>query len=103
MRKIYLSHPYRNNPKENLKSISRICREIYDRRPDVIPVSPLHMFSFCTPADNQEKILEWCLSVLQDCTEIWMCGYWGSSEGCLRELAMAKELGIPVVIYEDDC
>lgn len=103
MPKVYLSHPYRDNPKENLKSITRICHEVYERHPEVSPISPLHMFSFCTPTDDQEKILEWCLGVLKDCDEIWLCGHWGRSEGCLRELKYAKELGLIVRIYEEDC
>jgi hypothetical protein len=60
------------------------------------------MFSFCGAEDDQEEILSWCLEILKDCDEIWLCGDWSHSVGCRAEFDTALNLRIPIKEYEEE-
>lgn len=81
---IYIAHPFRDDPKGNTKKVGKICKEIMAKG-DVIPVSPLHLFSYLDP--HEENVLEMCCKVMDACDETWFYGDFQNSEGCMAEWA----------------
>jgi hypothetical protein len=92
MRRVFISHPYKDDPKENKKLADTICREL-EERGDVLPISPLHLFSFMEDDLKREEILQVCFRLIDICDEVWV---YGDSEGCRREAKYAKSVGKPV-------
>lgn len=78
------------------KQVDRICKEIDREHDDVLPVSPIHLFSYKeTDRDgSREYILEVCFELIKVCDEVWVCGE--ISNGVLREIRFAEMQGIPV-------
>lgn len=63
MKKIFISHPYSDNPELNLKRVDYICKKLV-REENIIPISPLHLFSFYDEEPKyREKILEVCFDL----------------------------------------
>lgn len=103
-RKVYIAHPLQGESPDDISSIyhnidavSQICRDIVAQEPLVIPLSPIHAFSFCAPIGDQSSVLDLCLSLLTIADELRVYGDWESSKGCKMEIAHARRLGIPVI------
>ena len=92
MKRIFISHPYKDDPKGNKKLVDTICREL-EERDDILPISPLHLFSFMENDDKREEILQVCFRLIDICDEVWV---YGDSEGCRREVKYAKSVCKPV-------
>lgn len=45
MHKIFISHPYSDNPEKRLKQVDIICKTFINKG-NSLPISPLHSFSF---------------------------------------------------------
>ena len=91
MKKVYIAHPFRDDPSSNLNKVGKICREIIKRCPDIVPVSPLHLFCYLSP---EEDVMDRCLALLESCDEVWFYGDWVKSEGCRTEYQAAVNLNI---------
>lgn len=92
MKKIYIAHPLRGeNREKNVAEVTKICKKITELFPDVLPVSPIHAFSFLDNcgAEGEKKALELCLELQKSCDEIWFFGNWAKSEGCCAEFDAA--------------
>ena len=90
MKKIYIAHPLRGADREkNVEEVTKICKKVVELFPDVLPVSPIHAFSFLDNcgAEGEKKALELCLETLKNCDEAWFFGEWEGSEGCSVEWA----------------
>lgn len=88
MKKVYIAHPLRgDNYDKNIEETSKICRLIYEIFPEILPVSPIHMFDFLSHQgkDAENKVIEYCINVLKDCDEVWFFGDWRNSVGCMIE------------------
>ena len=94
MKRVFISHPYKDDPKGNKKRVDTICRELA-RKGDILPISPLHLFSFMEDDRQREEILQVCYRLIDICDEV--CIY-GDSEGCRMERAYALSRGKRVVI-----
>ena len=95
MKKVYIAHPLRGeNREKNVQEATRICQKITELFPDVLPVSPIHSFSFLDDcgAEGEKKALELCLAMVKECDEVWFFGRWKSSEGCQAEWQVATNL-----------
>ncbi len=97
MKKVFISHPFRDDPEGNMLKVSRICKAIVEKHPDVLPISPLHSLSFLNDEESREYSLMWCREILKMCDEVWVFGEWEKSEGCRKEVSWAKEYGKPVM------
>ena len=95
MRRVFISHPYKDDPKGNKKRADAICRELAERV-GIFPISPLHLFSFMENDDNREEILQVCFRLIDICDEVWV---YGDSEGCRMELEYARSIGKVVRMY----
>ena len=90
---IFLSHPYANNPTENKKKVDKICK--YLIKHDIVPISPLHLFSFYDEDADREYIMKACFHMIDMCDEVWI---YGDSEGCMEEMNYALSKGKKVVL-----
>jgi len=93
MKRVFISHPYKDDPKGNKKQADTICRGLAERD-DILPISPLHLFSFMKD-DKREEILQVCFRLIDICDEVWI---YGDSEGCRKEREYAISIGKSVVI-----
>ncbi len=96
MKKVFISHPFRDDPEGNMRKVSRICKTIVEEHPDILPISPLHSLSFLNDEEGREYSLVWCHEVLKMCDEVWVYGDWEKSEGCQLEVRWARQLGKPI-------
>ena len=92
MKRVFISHPYKDDPKGNKKRADSICRELAKGK-NVLPISPLHLFSFMEDDGKREEILQVCFRLIDICDEVWI---YGDSEGCRREAKYAQSVGKPV-------
>lgn len=93
MKRVFISHPYKDNPKENKKRVDTICRELAEKD-DILPISPIHLFSFMKDDSNREEILQVCFRLIDICDEVWI---YGDSEGCRKEREYALSRGKKVL------
>ena len=98
MKRVFISHPYKDDPKGNKKRVDTICRELAERD-DILPISPLHLFSFMEDDLQREEILQVCFRLIDICDEVWI---YGDSEGCKREAEYAQRAGKVVRMYGRD-
>jgi len=94
LKRVYISHPFKGDKQKNFEEVNNICISIANTQESVLPVSPLHMFSFLdddNPVDR-ERAMCYCLNLLNDCDEVWVFGDWEKSEGCKKEINMARLL-----------
>jgi hypothetical protein len=106
MKKVYIAHPLRGDTDrthpnykivfDNVEAVDRICRTITETYPDVLPLSPVHAFSFLKVFSEDDKAIEMCLKLLALADGLWVFGDWENSEGCRIEIQRARELGIPI-------
>ena len=93
MKRVFISHPYKDNPTGNKKRVDTICRELAERD-DILPISPLHLFSFMEDDLQREEILQVWFGLIDICDEVWV---YGDSEGCRKERAYALSQGKMVI------
>ena len=98
MKRVFISHPYKDDPKGNKKRVDTICRELAEKD-DILPISPLHLFSFMENDEKREEILQVCYRLIDICDEVWI---YGDSEGCKREAEYAQRAGKVVRMYGRD-
>ena len=90
----FISHPYAGNPTQNKIKVDKVCK--YWAKKGVIPISPLHMFSFYEDDSNREKILDICYKLIDIADVVFV---YGDSEGCRLEKEYAKKKGKPVFVF----
>ena len=66
MKWVFISHPYKDDPKGNRKLVDTTCRELA-KKDDILPISPLHLFSFMKDDSNREEILQVCFRLIDIC------------------------------------
>jgi hypothetical protein len=98
MKRVFISHPYKDDPKGNKKRVDTICRELAERD-DILPISPLHLFSFMENDEKREEILQVCFRLIDICDEVWI---YGNSEGCRKEKMHALLKGKKVIDKRGD-
>ena len=96
MNKVFISHPFQDNPEENLSKTKSLLSKLRREYPEILFISPLHLFSyFKQEVQNfRADIIEFCKHLLDNCDEIWL---YGKSDGCMEEAQYAKEIGVKVV------
>jgi len=97
MKKIYFSHPLRDNVMENTEKIAEIMRRAVAEDQNIVPLSPIHNFSFL----NQEKYdvirsMQMYFELLSLADEMHVYGDWRNCEGCRAEIDFAWCRHIPI-------
>lgn len=90
----FISHPYANSPKDNKIKVDKICK--YWSKKGVIPISPLHLFSFYEDDSNREEIMNICYKLIDIADVIFI---YGDSEGCKLERVYAEKQDKPVYVF----
>ncbi len=94
MKRVFISHPYSDDPEGSRRRVERICRYMTRTMHYALPISPVHLFSFYEDdAGVREEILEFCYRMIDNCDQVFA---FGDSDGCRKEIAYARKQGIPV-------
>ena len=102
MRRVFICSPYRGDVERNVKAARK-----HARMAAIIgycPIAPHLLFQqFLNDRDPEERIMGITLGVeqMKMCDEVWVFGS-RISNGMGFELEKAKELGIPVRLYDND-
>lgn len=101
MKKVFISHPYSGNEEENFKRVDSICKSIERDYDDVLPISPLHLWSFMSEDGKyRNDILTFCFRIIDNCDKVLFYKYDKFSEGQQAELRYSREIGKPIDIIE---
>lgn len=101
MKSVFICSPYRGDIKENSQktkyyaSIAAHC--------DVVPVAPhLYFPIFLDDNDPAERMLGISLGIelMKTCNELWLFGF-KITEGMKFELEKAKEMKLPIRLYDE--
>ncbi|HHV37867.1 MAG TPA: DUF4406 domain-containing protein [Tepidimicrobium sp.] len=90
----FISHPYSQSPEKNKKRVEKACK--YWIKKGVVPISPLHLFSFYSNDNQRDKIMEYCYRMICSVDIVFV---YGTSEGCRLEEEFARKIGKPVYTY----
>lgn len=90
MKWYYISHPYTGNEEENRKKAADVQRHLHEMYADIMCINPLAMFAPLA-ALSYEKIMTYCLEVMQPADAVIMCRGYEKSRGCMREYEAAKQ------------
>ena len=99
MKWYYISHPYTGNEEENCKKAADVQRHLHEMYADIMCINPLAMFAPLA-ALSYEKIMTYCLEVMQPADAVIMCSGYEKSRGCMREYEAAKQGGKTILFYE---
>lgn len=93
-RRVYVCHPFRDDPVRNAERVRDICRELVAE--GRLPVAP-HLFlpQFIDEQVYRDVALRLCLELLDDCDEVRVYGS-DISEGMALEIDRAEARGIEV-------
>lgn len=94
--RVFISHPFANDPKGNRERVERICKTYINKSDCLIPVSPLHLFSYMEGDEYREGILEVCKELIDICDVVHV---YGSSKGCRVEKNYALQQGKEVTDF----
>ena len=97
MKRVFISHPFTSDPEGNRVRVDIICHDL--AKQGILPISPLHLFSFMENDDNREEILQVCFRLIDICDEVWI---YGDSEGCEKEREYAISRGKKVIKKRGD-
>lgn len=104
MRKVYVAHPY-GGKEENKESVEEIIRGLVrsEEEKNTVYLSPIHALGFLYDDVTYEKGMEYCLELLGDCNELFLCPGWEQSRGCNMEfdysLKHNKVINVTLVDY----
>ena len=108
MKLVYIAHPLRGAEREkNVQEVTRICQKVSELFPEVLPISPIHAFSFLDNcgAEGERTALGLCLDMINHCTEAWFFGDWQKSVGCKAEYfaVIAPESDVDYTRFDAEC
>jgi hypothetical protein len=95
MRLVFIEHPFHDNPEKNRRIVQRICRDICDNEPDVIPLAPHLALSFLDETTERDRALASCVEIISGCQELRFYGT-KITEGMEIGIQAAHQCGIPV-------
>ena len=95
MKKVFISHPFRNDPEGNMQKIRLIEKRLAAL--GIAYFSPLSNYRALEDTDANQRAfgLRCCKEWIPYCDELWLFGEWWKSEGCQRELATA------ILLFDD--
>lgn len=98
MKLIYIAHEY-GGKKENKLKVEEIIKDLIKKYPDYIFISPIHSFGYLYNEVTYEKGIEYCLTLLDLCDEMWI---YKRSKGVEIEMDYCFEHGIPYMEVKDE-
>jgi len=95
MKRIYVCHPFADDPKGNASKVRAICRALVDE--GHLPIAPqLYLPVFIDEKTERELALRLCVELVGCCAALWFYGT-AITSGMELEMSAAQERGIPVV------
>lgn len=94
-RRVYVCHPFRDDPVRNMERVRDICAELV--ADGYLPLAP-HLFlpQILDETTDREVAMKLCLELLDDCDEVRVFGS-DITDGMREEIARAEARGMPVV------
>lgn len=100
---IYVCSPLAGDLEKNIERASRYCRFVSSC--NSIPIAPhLYFTRFLDDSilDERAQGIEMGLEILKSCDAVWVFGH-KMSGGMRREIQLAKQLGKPLVFFDQMC
>ena len=101
-KRIYICSPFKGNTERNAIKARIYCRFAFES--GFVPIAPhLYYPQFLNEDSKDERAagLKYGLQSLWECREVWVFGL-NISEGMAAEIALAKELKIPIRYFDSD-
>lgn len=96
MKRVYICHEF-GGKQESADRVAAIIREFIKWYPDICFMSPIHAFGFYYHDTEYLHGIDYCLTLLEVCEEMWVFGEHSKSRGCQIEKAYCKEHNIPII------
>lgn len=98
--RVYVCHPYSNNPAGNAARVATICKALVAR--GLLPIAPqVYLGAFVDDATERETAMGLCLDLLSMCDEVRVYGP-TLTAGMLEELRFAMAQGMRIVHVAGD-
>ena len=97
MKKIFVSHPFTGNEKENRADAAGIVADLRQMYPDIQFINPLEVFQPLEGLCDEYIILAACMNIILECDVVLQCDGWRRSSGCRSEAAFAAVNHIPCI------
>lgn len=99
--RVFISHPFQGDEEENIRKVNNICKSIMSKNKDILPISPLHLWSFMEEDGiYRQEILLFCFNLIFISDEVWFYKYGELSSGQRKELEYAKRADKRIRIIE---
>jgi len=98
-RRVYVCHPFADDPEGNVQRVREICRALADS--GFLPIAPqVYLPQFIDEDSERAQALSLCLELVGACDEVRAYGD-RISAGMRREIEYAEARGIPVRFVEE--
>ena len=97
MKKIFVSHPFTGNEKQNRSDAAGIVANLRYEHPDMQFINPLEVFRPLGGWCPEYAILAACMNLIRQCDAVLQCDGWEKSAGCRAEAAFAIVNEIPCI------
>jgi hypothetical protein len=94
VKRVFISHPYSDYPEINRIKVNTLC-EALNKDPNLLPISPLHLFAYMDDDTKRNAILAACYDLIDICDEVWI---YGDSNGTRAERDYAELKNKKVVL-----
>lgn len=100
--RVFISGAYSGTPEEIKLNISKAqwVSEIVVKE-GWVPICPNIFWNFLEGCQDYDFWLEASLGLIETCRAVVLVEGWEKSSGVAKEIARARELGIPVLTFED--
>lgn len=93
---VYICHEF-GGKQENIERVTKLIKKLIRVYPDICFLSPIHATGFFYHDVSYEKGMEYCLTLLDMCDEMWVFGSKSMSKGCMIEKNYCKRYRIPII------
>jgi len=98
---VYVASPFSGDVEKNVMNARRYCR--FAAKSGVVPLAPhLLLPQFMSEKTEREAAMLMNRTILGRCDELWMFGD-RITDGMAWEWVRARELGMPIRYFTDDC
>ena len=97
MKKIFVSHPFAGNEKQNRSDAAGIVASLQYEHPDMQFINPLEVFRPLEGLCDEHVILAARMNLIRWCDAVLQCDGWEKSAGCRAEAAFAIVNEIPCI------
>ena len=95
MYRVFISHPFADDPKLNRKKNKELLKRLAVEYPNFLFISPLLLFDYVTEETKEirNEIMLTCYNNIEYCDALWV---YGDSDGCNKELLYAANCGLDI-------